>query len=80
MRVLSSPNLLPDLAESAGFVVGRFATLISLNPLSPAGAGSYIPTFARWGGLLHSYIRPLGRAPTMPYRYLCLRCCRQPLQ
>ncbi len=52
MRVLSSPNLLPDLAESAGFVVGRFATLISLNPLSPAGAGSYIPTFARWGGLL----------------------------
>ncbi len=41
MRVLSSPNLLPDLAESAGFVVGRFATFISLNPLSPAGAGSY---------------------------------------
>ncbi len=29
MRVFSSPNLLPDLAESAGFVVGRFATLIS---------------------------------------------------
>ncbi len=29
MRIFSSPNLLPDLAESAGFVVGRFATLIS---------------------------------------------------
>jgi len=79
MRVLSSPNLLPDLAESAGFVVGRFATLISLNPLSPAGAGSYIPirplgrgfpTFLHspaGAGLLHSCIRPLGRAPTFPF-------------
>ncbi len=41
MRVFSSPNLLPDLAESAGFVVGRFATLISVNLLFDAAASRF---------------------------------------